>query len=146
MKQGLTTKDKVYIKSFSGATNECMVDYIKPTLKYDPDVIILHCGTNDLKSDIKNAEDIANDVMNLAKNMKYDNKEIIISGLVCRNDSLPDKGSDVNNLFKAKCNEVSLLFCDNCNVSRNHSNASGLHLNAKGTFTLANNFLRYLNY
>lgn len=39
------------------------------------------------------------------------------------------------------------MFCDNSNVSRKyHLNGSGLHLNTNGTITLADNFLRCLNY
>ena len=147
MKQGLTSKEKVFIKSFPGATNECMVDYIKPTLKHNPDVIIVHSGTNDLRSTEKSAGDIANEIIKLAKSIKSDNNEIIVSGLVGRNDPLNDKGNDVNNLLKVMCTENTLLYCDNTNVSRKHHlNTSGLHLNAKGTTTLANNYLRCLNY
>ena len=116
-----------------------MSDYIKPSLKYTPDVIILHCGTNDLRTE-KKAEEIENEVINLAKEMKKEDNEIIISGIIARNDSLNVKGSEVNGLLKETYNDNSILYCDNPNISKYNLNASGLHLNAQGTTTLANNF------
>ena len=35
---------------FSGATTACMESYIKPTLQRNTDKVILHIGTNDLRS------------------------------------------------------------------------------------------------
>ena len=146
MRQGLSANEKVYIKSFPGAKNDCMSDYIKPSLKYNPDAIILHCGTNDLRME-KSAEVIVNEILNLANEMKTENNEIIISGIIARNDSLHEKGTEVNDLLKIKCSEKSIMYCDNSNISkRYHLNASGLHLNTNGTTALANNFLKHLNY
>ena len=50
---------KVYAKSFSGAKVRCMKDYLKPSLKQNPDHVVLHVGTYDLDSD-KDPELIAN--------------------------------------------------------------------------------------
>ena len=41
-----STKQRVSVGCFPGATIEDMKDYIKPTLKRKPDHIILHIGTN----------------------------------------------------------------------------------------------------
>ena len=60
--------EKVYIKSFSGGSVECMMDYIKPSLKYNPGAIFLHCGMDDLQTG-KRAEEIATNIINLAKKM-----------------------------------------------------------------------------
>ena len=40
---------KTYVKSFSGAKIKDMQDYVKPTLRENPDQIIVHVGTNDLE-------------------------------------------------------------------------------------------------
>ena len=47
--KSLSNKNRVVVKSFAGATTSCMHHYIKPTL--DPDILILHTGTNDLKKE-----------------------------------------------------------------------------------------------
>ena len=63
MKQGMSNKEKVYIQSFPGATVGCMRDYVKQSLKFNPDAILLYCGMNDLRTD-KCAEEIANNIIN----------------------------------------------------------------------------------
>ena len=35
-----------------GATTADIYDYIKPELRHKPDVIIIHCGTNDIENEI----------------------------------------------------------------------------------------------
>ena len=53
-------KDKVVVKHFSGAKAKDMESYIIPTLEKNPEAIIIHSGTNDLKSD-SSPEKIARD-------------------------------------------------------------------------------------
>ena len=44
-------KHLVKVRSFSGAKISCMTDHVKPTLRdINPDHIILHAGTNDLRT------------------------------------------------------------------------------------------------
>ena len=43
-------EEKVVVKHFSGSTTEDMKTYIQPLLKRDPDRVIIHVGTNDLRS------------------------------------------------------------------------------------------------
>jgi hypothetical protein len=42
---------KVTSKSFSGATIEDLEYHVKPLLKYKPDNITIHAGTNNLRKD-----------------------------------------------------------------------------------------------
>ena len=145
MRQGMKKNEKVFVKSFTGARTACMEDYIKPSLNHKPDVLVLHVGTNNLKSANK-PEDIANDIIKLATSIKSRVNEIIISGIVDRNDQFNTKGNEVNDILKTKCILNNFTFCDNSNISRSyHTNGSGLHLNYRGTVALANNFLRCLN-
>ena len=141
----MSNKEKVYMKSFPGATVECMRDYVQPSLNFNPDAILLQCGTNDLRTD-KCAEEIANNIINLTKKMKSNEHEIIINSIVIRKDELNAKGIEVNDFLKIKCIESSFLFCDNFNISSDYLNASGLHLKPIGTTALANNFLKSLKY
>ena len=47
----LNHKCVVKVRSFSSAKVRCMHNHVKPTVRYfNPDHIILHCGTNDLSS------------------------------------------------------------------------------------------------
>ena len=82
--------ERLFVKSFPGATLDDMMDYIKPSLKYNPDHIIIHTGTIDLKSD-KDAMEISNEIIKLANNVKTDENIVTISGIISRNDELNDK-------------------------------------------------------
>ena len=49
---GISRDHTVKIKPHSGAASINMCDYIKRELRLQPDVIILHCGTTDISSEI----------------------------------------------------------------------------------------------
>ena len=54
-------------------------------------MVILHTGTNDLKSD-QNPSDIATEIINLAKNIKISRTAVSISSLIPCGDRLSEKG------------------------------------------------------
>ena len=72
------------IRPHPGATIIDMIDYIKPKLHHKPDIIILHCGAND----------VTNDVNTVKKGMKFvkeiqendGSTDIVISRLIKRFD------------------------------------------------------------
>ena len=41
-------KQNVAVKSFSGATVEDMKDFLRPTIRRQPDKLVIHVGTNDI--------------------------------------------------------------------------------------------------
>ena len=89
---------------------------------------------------------IAEDIVNLARDIKTNSNDVVISGLVARNDDLQFKGQQVNEYLVSKCIERNLFFIDNNNINpRQHLNSTN-HLNYKGTDQLMNNFLECINY
>ena len=56
---------------FSGAKIKCMEDYAQPTIKTNPDHIVIHVGTNDLLSKKESAE-ISSAILNLTLKLKSD--------------------------------------------------------------------------
>ena len=143
MNKSLEPGSKIYVKSFSGAKVSCMRDHVRPSLRYNPDLIILGAGANDLKSE-KTPEMISDEIINLASDMKSDTNEIMVSGIVPRNDdaSLHEKGERVNELTREMCHSKGLGYVDNSNIDPNkHLNGSGVHLNYHGTSILVKNFL-----
>ena len=137
--------DKLYVKSFPGATTSDMVDYCKPTLRRSPNITMLHAETNNLNIE-GDPNTIANDIINLALDMKADVNEVNISSLITRNDKYNEKALKVNDCLKLKCSKYALGFIDNSNVTKVHLNKGGLHLNFKGTVTLARNFMTHIQY
>ena len=77
MAKKVNTDCKVFVKSFSGATTQCMVDYMKPSIRTQPDHFILHVGTNNLTSNTPSAE-IARKIINLASEMKSEKSDVSI--------------------------------------------------------------------
>ena len=135
MRQGMNAKERVFIKSFPGATLSDMKHYIQSSMKHKPGMIILHCGTSDLRT-TQTAEEIAEEITNLANTIKNEENEVIISSITVRNDSLHKKGLVVNQILKSKCEGSNLyLFCDNSNISRGCLNVSGVHLTPYGNRT-----------
>ena len=75
----LNHKCLVKVRPFNSAKVRCMHDDVKPTVRdFDPDHIILHCGTNDLNSD-RTSSQIARDIIDLATSLKSDKNKISIS-------------------------------------------------------------------
>ena len=87
--QQSTPFSKVYINSFPGVTSEYMRDYFKPSLKHKLDLLIIHAGTNDLRS--SSPEEVTKILVNLAVSMKTNKNQIVISSLINRADYLNAK-------------------------------------------------------
>ena len=143
----ISSKDqKIVVSTFPGASTNCMASYIKPTTDLYPDVIILHCGTNDLRMKT-NPEEISDKIVNLALSSKTPINSVIVSGIVARKDDLNEKAQLVNNYLRDACQTRNIGFIDNSNImADSHLNRSKLHLNAKGTNILAKNFLHSIKY
>ena len=144
MQRAMKNTDKVYIKSFSGSTTSDMWHHATPSKRFFPDMYILHVGSNDLRSP-KSAEEIATEIIDLGLDLKTEENEVVISGITYRDDKWNDKGQEVNDILSLKCTNAKLGFIDNSNITKQHLNGSGLHLNFQGTLALANNFLRTIN-
>ena len=138
---------KVKVSSFPGCTTIDMRDHIKPTLRKNPDAIVIHVGTNSLRSSAS-VRDCAEEIVNLATMIGNESSaDLAISSIIARSDdeSVAVKVSGVNKLLKTFCNPNGWGFVGHSNISPEHDlNRSGLHLNAKGTARLATNFINYL--
>ena len=92
----LNHKGLVNVRPFNSAEVRRMHDHAKPNVRdFDPDHIILLCGTNDLNSD-RTSTQIAREIIDLALSLKSNKNKISISILTPRNDKLNNKASEVN--------------------------------------------------
>ena len=85
----------VYVRHFSGAKVRCMKDYLKPSLRENPDHFVLHVGTNDLDSD-RSPDLIAKSIVNVASSLKTDKHDVTILNIITRNDRFMAKSNAVN--------------------------------------------------
>ena len=80
-----------------------MHNHAKPTVPdFDPDHIVLHCGTNVLNSD-RRSNQINRDFKNVELSLKSNKNKISVSLLTPRSNKLNKKASEVNNRLINKC-------------------------------------------
>ena len=94
-------KSTVSVRCIPGSTTNAMKHYLKGCLEdSSPDNIILHHGTNNLKSD-DNSEKIASDIVDLGLSVKNEKTMVYISSLVISYDKLDKKRKEVKRATKS---------------------------------------------
>ena len=133
-------KQNVIVKSFPGAKLDCMSHYTIATFKSNPDRIIIHCGTSNLKMD-ETPEAIAEKTIELPKSVKSTTNVVVISSIVPRRDKLADKGSKVNGIVENFCKEdETIKFMRQKSLdSKKHIGKDGVHLNNFGITQIVKN-------
>ena len=134
----------IKIRKYPGASSTDVLDHIKPSLRKDPDQILIHAGTNDLTNDknyLKNVKKIVKLVRETCKDTK-----LCFSSLICRTDvpDIDEKVIKTNTNLENYCNQQNIGFISNNNIKKSDLNARGLHLHERGSSKLAKNFLDYL--
>ena len=111
----ISNQSLTYVKAFPGATVEDMSDYIMPSLRRKPEEVILHVGTNNLKS--SKPREIAEGIVNLALKIQNHSPDckITISSLISRSDQtlngkIKDVNKIVNQIYQAACLENNSTF------------------------------------
>ena len=134
----------IKIRKYPGASSTDILDHIKPSLRKDPDQILIHAGTNDLTNDqnyLKNVKKIVKLVRETCKDTK-----LCFSSLICHTDvpDIDEKVSKTNTNLENYCNQQNIGFISNNNIKKSDLNARGLHLHERGSSKLAKKFLDYL--
>ena len=120
------------MKSFGGATTDDMNSHVIPTMKRNPNKVILHCGTNNIRSQAT-PENIAKEVMELAVSLSTKENTVFVSGIVPRGENWKNKVSEINKHLLSACSSRNMPFIDNSSISTEyHLNRSRLHLNRRG--------------
>ena len=142
---GTSKKDQVQVKADAGPTTNDIIDYIKPTIRQKPDMVIVRSGTNGLTKDV-NTMNRVRKVVATVKEIDTEGKiKLGFSGIVGRGDI--NKEEDIvstNNRLEKYCKGNEFFFMDNSNIDASCLNKSKLNLNRKGTFYLANNFRNHI--
>ena len=58
--------DSVKIRPHPGASTEDLIDHIKPAIRKNPDIVVIHTGTNDLQNNcniVKKAKKLVSAVL-----------------------------------------------------------------------------------
>ena len=79
----ISHKYLVKVRPFLAAKSVDMLDYVKPIKRdLDPEVYVIHIGTNDLGTD-KTPDEIS-EILRLIKELKTDKNKIVVSTIVPR--------------------------------------------------------------
>ena len=144
---GISTTNTIKMRPYPGATTADICDYIKPELRHKPDVIIIHCGTNDIANEINTVKKIKKLVKEIDGYDKQNPHKVGISSLIKMYDKdLNDDMANINEKLQRFCNGKGLSFIGNNNIDRSCLNKGKLHLNRQGSSYLANNFKKFLGY
>ena len=143
--RGLSKKHNVTVCANPGAMTRDILDHIKPTLRKKPDVVIVHCGTNDLTSEAKTIENMQ-ELIRMAK-AESPNTELVMSSIITRKDKpgLQQKVNALNteeNIF-SRNNQIKML--DNSNLDVQCIGRRQLHLSKRGNGLFARNLLNFIN-
>lgn len=144
----LSKDPRAVVKSFSGSTVADMHHYIKPTLVKNPDEILIHIGTNDVRT-TSSPQTITDSIVDLCESVQQQTSgaDITVSGIILRNDNpqLNSVITKVNKSLRKFCHQRNWHFIDNANIDPlTCLNRSKLHLNRKGTYLLSNNFRSHI--
>ena len=71
--------------------------YVVPTIKLNPETIVVHCGLNDLKTE-KDHKKMADIILGLTHQCKTINNTVMISGILPQNDNLNGNAMKVNKI------------------------------------------------
>ena len=118
-----------------------MKSYLLSTKSLNSESMVLHFAKNNVKKENK-ANEIRNDIIEVALLCKSDNDNVLISGIIPRSNKLSPKATEVNRHLKNECRKRNICFISNSNVnSKCNYNKRGLHLNWKAANKLVENFL-----
>ena len=122
----------VYVRHFSEAKVRCIDDYLKPSLKENPDHFILHVDTNNLDSD-RLPDLIAKSIVDVALSLKTNKCDVTISNIITRNDCFMAKANEVNKCLTLLCLKRNfLMIVHSKTLKPKHLNGSKLHQNRRG--------------
>ena len=142
-----STKYVTTVKSIPGATTEGMSHHVKGCMvDFAPDILLLHCGTNDFKKDLT-PQKIAQNILKLSEEVSGGGKrDVLVSGIINRGDDYNAKVQKVNQFLSEIRTRKNVKYIDNgfFNIDLDMLNQSKLHLNRFGTIQLVKNYREIL--
>ena len=142
----ISRENIVEMRPHPGATTIDICDYIKPELRRKPDVVIVHCGTNDIPNNINTVKKIKKLVKEIEENNHENIPQVVISSIIKRYDQdYHEKIQSINDKLQRFCTSKGLSFNFNNNTDKSCLKKGKVRLNRRGSSFLANNFKKFVN-
>ena len=129
---GISKNYQVQVKTHLGATTEDIIDYIKPTIRQKPDIVIVHSGKKDLTKDVNTMNRVRKVVAAVKEFDTVGKIKLGFPGIPARSGI--NKEEDIvstNNRLGKYCKGNFFFFINNSNIDASCLNRSKLHLNRK---------------
>ena len=143
---GISRENVIKMRPHPGATTIDICDYIKPELRQKPDVVIVHCETNDIPNNINTVKKSKKLVKEIEENNQENIPQVVISSIIKQYDhDYNEEIQSMNDKVQRFCTSKGLSFIDNNNIDKSCLNKGKLHLNRRGSSFLASNFKNFVN-
>ena len=84
----VSRNDPVKVRSYPGATTDDFIDYVRPTVRKKPNLIIIHTGTNDVQNNVNTLQKIRKVISSIKDYDTDDNIRIALSSVIHRSDKI----------------------------------------------------------
>ena len=143
---GISRENIIKMRPHPGATTIDICDYIKPELRQKLDVVIVHCGTNDIPNNINTVKKIKKLVKEIEENNHENIPQVVISSIIKRYDQdYNEEIQSINDKLQRFCTSKGLSFIDNKNIDKLCLNKRKHHLNRRDSSFLFHNFKKFVN-
>ena len=138
--------DSVKKRSHPGATTDDFIDYVRPTVRKKPNLIIIHSGTNDIQNNVNTLQKIRKVISSIKEYDTDDNIKIVLSSVIHRSDhDFEDKINGTNRKLENLCKGEGMIFISNSNIDSTCLNRSKLRLSKSGSTLFIKNFSKAVN-
>ena len=84
----VSRNDPVKVRSYPGATTDDFIDYVRPTVRKKPNLIIIHTGTNDIQNNVNTLQKIRKVISSIKEYDTDDNIRIALSSIIHQSDKI----------------------------------------------------------
>ena len=124
------------VKSHPGATTDDFIDYVRPTIRKKPILIIIHTGTNDIQNNVNTLQKIRNVVSSIKEYSTDNNIKIALSSVINGSDH-EDEINETNRKLENLCKDKGMIYINNSNIDSTFLIRSKLDLNKSGRVKLS---------
>ena len=100
-----------------GFTTDDIIDYVRPTARKKPDMIIIHTGANDIQNKVNTLQKVRKVIITI-KEIEVNNEvQIAFSGAIhCDDQDFEEEIKEINRKLDNSCKGKEIKFINNNNI------------------------------